>query len=43
MLFDKKLYSPGVFMSIDWTLARGKLLVLVPLESPTRIEKNSGT
>ena len=26
-------------MSIDGTLVRGKLLVLVPLESPTGIEK----
>ena len=31
-------------MSIDGTLVRGKLLVLVPLESPTGTEKkNSGT
>ena len=37
------MHSPGVFMSIDGTLVREKLLVLVPLESPTGIEKNSGT
>ena len=30
-------------MSINGTLVRRKLLVLVPLESPTGTEKNSGT
>ena len=31
---------PRVFISIDGTLVTGKLLVLVPFESPTGTEKN---